>query len=118
MKIILLFFPLLLTACSSSPKTAEEYWFGQGERFGSRGYNVETDTLESIKEKVPFSETAYLNGYKKGINDYCDPFQAFNKGVSGVRYTGQCDSQKEVIMIKAEWERGWQAFIAWDFNMR
>lgn len=118
MKKMIVILSILLTACVSEPKTAKEYWFGQGERFGSRGYSLETDGLESMKEKVPFNEAAYIEGYKKGIDSYCDPFQAFNKGISGIRYTGQCDSQKEVIMIKAEWERGWQAFIAWDFNMR
>lgn len=118
MKKIFLLLPLLLSACSSPPKTAEEYWFGQGERFGSRGYNIETDSLEKMKEKIPFNQAAYSEGYKKGINDYCDPFQAFNKGISGVRYVGQCDSQKEIVMIKAEWERGWQAFLAWDITIK
>ncbi|MDD9154817.1 DUF2799 domain-containing protein [Aliivibrio sp. S4TY2] len=118
MKEMIVILSILLTSCATVPTTPKEYWFGQGERFGSRGYSIETDALESMKEKVPFDEVAYLEGYKKGINIYCDPFQAFSKGVSGIRYTGQCDSQKEVIMIKAEWERGWQSFIAWDFGIR
>lgn len=108
----------LLLGCSSVPQTAEEYWFGQGERFGSRGYNIETDALAKMKEKVPFNEAAYLDGYNKGISEYCDPFQAFEKGIRGVRYTGQCDEQKEVVMIKAEWQRGWDAFIGYDFGYK
>ena len=51
-----------LVACSSSPKTASEFWYGQGERFGSRGYALDNDSLVDIQEKVGFDESAYLAG--------------------------------------------------------
>lgn len=104
-----------LQACSSSPKTASEYWMGQGERFGSNGYSYQNDTIEMLKLKVPFDEEAYKSGYELGKKEYCDPFKAFEKGIQGLKYTDQCRGQPQEVMIKAEWQRGWDAFIGADF---
>ncbi len=106
---------LFITACSSSPKTAEEYWYGQGERFGANGYQYDNDTLTALKESVSFDEQAYKSGYEVGKREYCDPFRAFEKGVQGIRYQGQCEDQPQEVMIKAEWQRGWETFIGSDF---
>lgn len=114
MKAIVMISLLFMSACTTSYQTAEAFWLSQGERLGSRGYSIDSSALETMKEKVPFKKEAYIEGYKKGLNVYCDPFQAFNKGISGVRYTGQCDNQKEAIMIKVEWQRGWEAFLSHD----
>ena len=104
-----------LVACSSSPKTASEFWYGQGERFGSRGYAIDNDSLVDIQEKVGFDESAYLAGYEKGKSEFCDPYKAFEKGIKGTRYTEQCADMPQEVMIKAEWQRGWDAFIGADF---
>ncbi|CAE6889907.1 DUF2799 domain-containing protein [Vibrio sp. B1FLJ16] len=106
---------LSITACSSSPKTASEYWYGQGERFGANGYQYDNEILATLKESVTFDEQAYGHGYEAGKAEYCDPFKAFEKGIQGVRYNGQCVGQPQEIMIKAEWQRGWDAFIGSDF---
>ena len=90
-----------LVACTSSPKTASEFWYGQGERFGSRGNAIDNDSLADCKEKVEFDESAYL--------------AAFEKGIKGTRYTDQCADMPQEVMIKAEWQRGWDAFIGADF---
>ena len=42
-------------------------------------------------------------------------FKAFEKGIQGTRYTDQCAGQPQEVMIKAEWQRGWDAFIGSDF---
>ncbi|MGP8306554.1 DUF2799 domain-containing protein [Vibrio sp. YIC-376] len=106
---------LSLQACSNGPKTAEEYWFGQGERFGANGYQYNNDILPQLKETVAFDEASYKRGYDAGKAAYCDPFKAFEKGVQGVRYDDQCADQPQETMIKAEWQRGWDAFIGSDF---
>lgn len=117
MKKVLLVSVLFLTlqACSSNPKTAEEYWYGQGERFGANGYTYDNGILATLKESVAFDEQSYKNGYKAGKAEYCDPFKAFEKGRQGIRYDGQCSGQPQETMIKAEWQRGWEAFIGSDF---
>jgi len=106
---------VLLSACATQPKTAEEFWFGQGERFGSNGYQLENSHLDRIKEKVPFEQQAYIDGYKKGKLSYCDPNHAFEKGIQGKRYEGQCDDFPDPVRVRAEWQRGWDAFIGMDF---
>ncbi|GLR07041.1 DUF2799 domain-containing protein [Vibrio hyugaensis] len=115
-KLLLIPFVLLtLQACTSSPRTPAEYWYGQGERFGSNGYQYDNDVLANLKEKKPFDEVSYKKGYEAGKAEYCDPFKAFEKGIQGVRYTDQCSGQDQEVMIKAEWQRGWDAFIGSDF---
>jgi hypothetical protein len=104
-----------LSACTSQPKTGSEFWYGQGERFGSHGYSIDNDALTDIKDKVEFDESAYLAGYEKGKAEYCDPYKAFEKGIKGTRYTDQCLGMPQETMIKAEWQRGWDAFIGADF---
>lgn len=104
-----------LQACSTAPKTPAEYWYGQGERFGSNGYRYDNDVLANLKESVSFDEASYKAGYEAGKAEYCDPFKAFEKGIQGTRYTDQCADQPQEVMIKAEWQRGWDAFIGSDF---
>jgi hypothetical protein len=105
----------LVVACSSSHGTDEEYWFAKGERFGSLGYSYDNDKLTLLKEKVPFDEAAYLSGYEKGKEEFCDPYQAFEKGMQGQQYQGQCEGMKHEALIEADWRRGWDAFIGADF---
>ncbi|ASM95603.1 DUF2799 domain-containing protein [Vibrio vulnificus] len=107
---------IALAGCTSStPMTSEEFWFNQGYRFGVHGYQQESESLSAIKEKVPFEQNAYMQGYEKGKKEYCDPFHAFEKGIRGIRYTGQCSEYANEAMIKAEWQRGWDTFLGADF---
>lgn len=116
--LVIPFVLLTLQACSSTPQTPEEYWFSQGERFGANGYQYDNHVLANLKEKTPFDEASYKQGYESGKAEYCDPFKAFEKGIQGIRYTDQCVGQPEEVMIKAEWQRGWDAFIGADFYRR
>ncbi|MEL7292741.1 MAG: DUF2799 domain-containing protein [Pseudomonadota bacterium] len=113
--LITLFLLIGLQACSSSPKTPSDYWMGQGERVGAAGYAYKNIVIENLKTNVPFDEEAYKKGYESGKRKYCDPFKAFEKGMQGVKYTGQCLEYPQEAMIKAEWQRGWDAFIGADF---
>lgn len=113
--LIISFVLLSLQACSSGPKTAAEYWYGQGERFGANGYRYDNDIVNTLKMSVAFDEESYKNGYQAGKAEYCDPFRAFDKGIQGIRYEDQCTGQPQEIMIKSEWQRGWDAFIGSDF---
>ncbi|MEH0687708.1 DUF2799 domain-containing protein [Vibrio cholerae] len=109
------FILIILGGCSASTNTEADFWYRQGVRFGQAGYTIEPSVLEEIKSKVPFDEIAYLEGYKIGKSKYCDPFKAFEKGVSGIRYDGQCKGIDNELLIKTEWQRGWDAFIGADF---
>lgn len=105
----------ILVGCTSSYQTNSDYWLGQGERLGRNGYPAESNLLLELKEKVPFDEHAYLAGYKKGKKEYCDPYRAFEKGVQGKRYQDQCLGMPQEIIIKTEWNRGWEVFIGASF---
>ena len=113
--LFVLFVLSTLQACASSPKTAEEFWYGQGERFGASGYQYDNNVLANLKKKASFDQASYKKGYEAGKAEFYDPFTAFSKGVQGIRYTGQCSGQPQEVMIKAEWQRGWDAFIGSDF---
>jgi len=113
--IFTLLFTGMLSACSQTPRTSSEFWYGQGERFGLHGFAIDNDSLESIKQKVPFDENSYKEGYAKGKMKYCDPYSAFEKGIRGVRYVDQCADMPQEDLLKAEWQRGWDAFIGADF---
>ncbi len=106
---------LTLQACSSALKTDAEYWYGQGELFGVNGYQYDNGILSTLKKSVAFDEPSYKSGYEAGKAVYCDPFKAFEKGIQGVRYNAQCADHPQEVMIKAEWQRGWDAFIGSDF---
>lgn len=106
---------LMLVACTTNPKTVSEYWYGLGERLGNLGYSDDIEELNRYKEQIPFDEKAFQEGYTKGKAKYCEPSQAFNKGISGIRYTGQCEGSSQEAMIESEWRRGWDAFIGADF---
>ncbi|MEZ8193599.1 DUF2799 domain-containing protein [Vibrio cortegadensis] len=111
-------FIMTMTACAKNVQTDDEFWFSQGERLGRSGYGVESDILDRIKAKVPFQITPYSLGYQKGLLEYCNPYNAFAKGISGIRYNGKCEDHEQAVMIKVEWQRGWDAFIGADFYKR
>ncbi len=93
-----------LAGCSSLPMTLQEYWFGQGERFGSAGMSIDNYVLEQMKQQRPFDEASYIQGYQKGIQ--------------GKRYDEQCVEMPQEVMIKAEWQRGYDAFMNLDRRWR
>ncbi len=107
-----------LAGCSSLPMTLQEYWFGQGERFGSAGMSIDNYVLEQMKQQRPFDEASYIQGYQKGKLSYCDPYKAFEKGIQGKRYDEQCVEMPQEVMIKAEWQRGYDAFMNLDRRWR
>ncbi len=107
-----------IAACSSSSMTHQEYWFGQGERFGSTGMSIDNNVLEQMKQQRPFDEVSYVQGYQKGKLSYCDPYKAFEKGIQGTRYNEQCSGMPHEVMIKAEWQRGYDAFMSLERRWR
>ncbi|MCF7354368.1 DUF2799 domain-containing protein [Vibrio sp. CK2-1] len=111
---MIILFVVLLASCTNKPVSPEDFWYGQGYRFGSNGYDFDNSQLPSLKEKVKFDEDSYQKGYLDGKKVYCDPDQAFNKGISGEKYTGQCDDSPQDVRIRVEWQRGWDAFIGAD----
>ena len=115
---LILLSTLLLVACSIQPQTEAEYWFGQGERFGSAGMSIDNYVLEQMKQQRPFDEASYIQGYQQGKLSYCDPYKAFEKGIQGKRYDEQCAEMPQEVMIKAEWQRGYDAFMNLDRRWR
>ncbi|MGV2987503.1 DUF2799 domain-containing protein [Vibrio sp. E150_011] len=109
---------LLLTACTSEPITVEQYWYKKGQRIGEVGIQDYGSSIEHFEKKGDFNESAFHKGYSYGKSLFCDPFQAFDKGLSGRKYSNQCEGVRNELLIRAEWQRGWQVFIGKGNSMR
>ncbi|WP_105902493.1 DUF2799 domain-containing protein [Vibrio gangliei] len=105
-------FSFFILGCAHSVPTTEEYWYKQGFMLGVRGQFIDHAKLLIFKEDKQFDNQSYHRGYVDGKSDFCDPEQAFNKGISGIKYSDQCDEFSQHVRIKAEWQRGWEAFIS------
>jgi hypothetical protein len=87
---------IVLTGCGTIPEQecATVNWYDLGLKDGRGGYPPERvaqhrDACKGVK--VEPDELAYLQGRKVGINEYCQPANAFGDGLAGNEYHGQCD---------------------------
>jgi hypothetical protein len=86
----------VLAGCGTIPEQecATVNWYDLGLKDGRAGYPPERvaqhrDACKGVK--VEPDELAYLQGRKAGINEYCQPANAFRDGLAGNEYHGQCD---------------------------
>ena len=87
----------LLGGCATIPEDqcAKTDWYELGLKDGRAGYSAER--LVQHREacagvKVEPDELRYLQGRKVGINEYCEPENAFRDGLAGHEYRGVCDA--------------------------
>jgi hypothetical protein len=87
----------VLAGCGTIPEQecASVDWYELGLKDGRAGYPPERvaqhrDACKGVK--VEPDELAYLQGRKVGINEYCQPANAFRDGLAGNEYRGQCDA--------------------------
>lgn len=88
---------VLLGACATIPEDqcAKTDWYELGLKDGRAGHSAER--LVQHREvcagvKVEPDELRYLQGRKVGINEYCEPENAFRDGMAGHEYRGVCDA--------------------------
>lgn len=101
---------LFLAACSSTApltSTQDSDWGTYGLETGQKGWDFESKEqiveLLDGKEFKASNYDAYVAGYQKGLQGYCEQ-DAFELGTKGGVYTGVCDSiNKE---FKYEYLRG------------
>jgi len=87
----------LLGGCATIPEDqcAKTDWYELGLKDGRAGYPAERviqhrEACAGVK--VEPDELRYLQGRKVGINDYCQPENAFRDGLAGHEYRGVCDA--------------------------
>ncbi|MGD8173390.1 DUF2799 domain-containing protein [Vibrio sp. TRT 21S02] len=115
-KFLIKLFVTFIVGCSSSPTTYKQVWYKEGYRVGKAGYQENNRITNNLKNKLGnFDELSYSSGFYDGRKVFCKPEYAFSRGISGAKYNGQCEGHKNEVMIKADWERGWQAFISQSF---
>ena len=88
---------LAVAGCGSIPEKecATMDWRELGLKDGRAGFPPERiaehrDACKGVA--VEPDELAYLQGRKAGINEYCQPANAFRDGLSGNEYNGVCDA--------------------------
>jgi len=87
-----------LAACGTIPEKecATIDWYELGFKDGRAGFAPERvaehrDACKGVK--VEPDELKYLQGRRAGINEYCQPANAFRDGLAGNDYNGVCDGQ-------------------------
>ncbi|MFO1311261.1 MAG: DUF2799 domain-containing protein [Burkholderiales bacterium] len=88
---------LALAGCATIPEQdcPKVDWYELGLKDGRAGYPPEriADHREACKgAKVEPDELKYLQGRKAGIDEYCQPPNAFRDGLAGNEYRGVCDA--------------------------
>ena len=88
---------LIVAGCGTIPEQecGKVDWYELGVKDGRAGYPPERvaqhrDACKGVK--VEPDELKYLQGRKVGINDYCQPENAFRDGLAGNEYNGVCDA--------------------------
>jgi hypothetical protein len=89
---------LLLAACSSTPpptSNVDSDWNAFGYERAMKGWIVQSESkLTKLSEGKMVSDAnyqAYIAGYNKGQEEYCDQ-SAYMLGVVGKQYNGICDN--------------------------
>lgn len=97
---------LTFTACSTMNKseclTANWKTIGYGD--GTNGYKasrISSHRSACAEHGVTPNLAAYNNGRNQGLNQYCIPSTAYNKGASGSRYNGVCSRHNEAAFLDA-----------------
>ena len=90
-------FALSLAGCGTIPEKecASVDWYELGVKDGRAGFSPErvAEHREACKGvKVEPDELKYLQGRKAGINEYCQPANAYRDGLAGNDYNGVCDA--------------------------
>lgn len=87
---------LAVASCATIPEQdcAKMDWYELGVKDGRAGFPPERvaqhrDACKGVK--VEPDELKYLQGRKVGINEYCQPENAFRDGLAGNEYNGVCD---------------------------
>lgn len=88
---------LLLGGCATIPEDqcARMDWYELGLKDGRAGHTAERIVQHReacTAAKVEPDELRYLQGRKVGINEYCQPENAFRDGLAGHEYHGMCDA--------------------------
>jgi hypothetical protein len=87
----------VLAGCGTIPEQecASVDWYEVGLKDGRAGYPPDRvaqhrDACKGVN--VEPDELKYLQGRKVGINEYCQPANAFRDGLAGNEYRGPCDA--------------------------
>lgn len=102
-----------LFSCTSSKMKQEitvGNWFAVGEFDGNAGFIKKSEaSLQKLNSKYSekaLDHTAYLDGYKQGLQTYCQPNNGYVVGAQGLPYRNVCQKLTTGNKFYQEWLRG------------
>ena len=104
--LILSFVALLVTSCSTLSKNEckTANWNTIGYEDGTNGYQasrIGEHRSACADYGIRPNLNAYTEGRKKGLQQFCIPSTAYNKGLHGYRYNGVCANYNERAFLAA-----------------
>lgn len=112
-KTLLLTLPVLLAGCSalSEDECRTLSWYNLGYQDGSQGKtrSVTRDYVAACSEfGLRVDEGEWLRGYEKGLELYCIPELAYQKGREGQEYRGVCPNDSGFLK---QYQQGYQEYL-------
>ena len=115
-KVLCLLGSLLLIGCSNQAQLTalaeQNDWQQIGEIDGQSGHyqrgEVELAELSSLSEGAYYQ---YKVGYLAGIENYCQPDRAFQHGLDGNLYRGQCANTGNEAQAIEQWKQGYDTYM-------
>ncbi|MGF1758248.1 DUF2799 domain-containing protein [Photobacterium sagamiensis] len=107
---------LLLMGCSGLPSQVElaqnNEWQQIGILDGQAGnYQKAKPELTKLNALSKAAYEEYKQGYFKGIEQFCQPAESYQRGMDGLMYNGQCaNTQQEDITVQ-QWNEGYEYYV-------
>lgn len=114
-KILFILTSLLLLGCSNNEKLVnlaqQDQWEQVGFIDGNSGhYQRGKPELEKLSMLTNNDYETYKKGYTEGVNLFCQPQRAYQHGLDGQEYQGQCVNTSEERLIIEEWQKGYDIY--------
>ena len=105
MRIVVITLLLFLTSCSTMRKKECEsrQWSSQGYKDALKGYPASHYSKQKnacMKFNIPVNKDRYMDGFKKGIREFCTYKNGYEFGIKGKRYEDSCPKKLEEDFFK------------------
>jgi len=105
----------ILIGCSGLPEQAQlaqkNEWYDVGILDGKLGhYQRAKFELKQLNVLTNSAYEEYKKGYAIGLEKFCSPDYAYEHGIDGVEYQGQCANTAQEEVAIQRWSEGYQSF--------
>ena len=105
----------ILIGCSGISEQAQlaqkNDWHEVGVIDGELGhYQRSMPELEQLNSLTSLAYEDYKKGYIIGLEKFCSPDYAYEHGIDGVEYQGQCKNTAHEELAVQRWSEGYQSF--------